>query len=204
MGRYAKDTGGGDFPQAPTGTHVARCFRLIDLGTQHGEYQGMPNTRNQVLVSWELPSEVMEDGKPFAVSSFYTNSLSEKATMRHHLEAWRGKAFSEDEEKSFDLMNVLGKPCMVTVVLNEKGKAKVSAVSGLPKGFQCPPQVNPSSSFWIDEWNDEEFAKIPKGIQDIIKKSDEYRIKTGELVKKTNGNGKAPSTFDGLDDDIPF
>jgi hypothetical protein len=201
MGRYAKDNGGGDFPQAPTGTHVARCFRLIDLGTQHSEYQGMPTTRNQVLVSWELPSELMEDGKPFAVSSFYTNSLNEKATMRHHLEAWRGKAFSEDEEKSFDLMNVLGKPCMVTVVLNEKGKAKVSAISGLPKGLQCPPQINPSSSFWLDEWNDELFEKIPKGIQDIIKKSDEFKEMTGEKMPSQSGK---PSGFEDMESDIPF
>lgn len=203
MGRYAKDTGGEDFPQAPTGTHVARCFRLIDLGTQHGEYLGQPNVRSQVLVSWELPSELMEDGKPFAVSFFYTNSLGEKANLRHHLEAWRGRQFTEDELNSFDLMNILGKPCMVTVTSNDKGKAKVSAVAGLPKGFVCPPQVNPPSSFWMEEWNDEEFAKIPKGIQDIMKKSDEYRTMVGELApKKTNGKGA--TQFDDLDDEIPF
>lgn len=203
MGRMAKDSGE-SFPQAPTGTHIARCFRLIDLGTQHGEYQGMPNTRNQVLVSWELPTELMEDGKPFAVSQFYTNSLNEKATLRHHLEAWRGKQFSDDELNGFDLMNILGKGCMVTVTANEKGKAKVSAVSGLPKSVQCPPQINPSSSFWIESWDDAAFALIPKGIQDIMKKSDEYREMTGELVKK-NGTAKlAGSGFEDLEDDIPF
>lgn len=199
MGRMAKDTGGGDFPQAPTGTHMARCFRLIDLGTQHGEYQGQPNIRNQVLVSWELPTELMEDGKPFAVSQFYTNSLSEKATLRHHLEAWRGRQFTEDELNGFDLMNILGKPCMVTVTANDKGKAKVNAVTGLPKGVSVPPQINPSSSFWIDEWDDEEFAKIPKGIQDIMKKSDEYREMVGEKLPK--GNGK---DIEDLESDNPF
>lgn len=200
MGRFAKDNGGEDFPQAPTGTHLARCFRLIDLGTHHGEYQGMPNVRNQVLVSWELPTELMEDGKPFAVSQFYTNSLSEKAKMRHHLEAWRGRQFTDDERKSFDLMNILGKACMVTVVMSEKNKAVVSTVSGLPKGIEVPPQVNASSSFWIDEWDDKAFEAIPKGIQDIIKKSDEYKLMTGETLPKGNGKG----SFDDLPDDIPF
>ena len=38
----------------------------------------------------------------------------------------------------FDLVNILGKPCMVTVAHNEKGKAKVIGVSGLPKGVTCP------------------------------------------------------------------
>ena len=31
------DTGGGDFEQPPIGTHMARCVRVIDIGTQRGE-----------------------------------------------------------------------------------------------------------------------------------------------------------------------
>lgn len=199
MGRTAKDNGD-SFPQAPTGTHMARCFRLIDLGTQHGEYQGEPTVRNQVLVSWELPNELMEDGRPFSVSQFYTNSLGEKAKLRGHLEAWRGKQFTKDELEGFDLMNLLGKGCMVTVTLSEKNKAVVSGVAGLPKGIQVPPQMNTSNSFWIDEWDDAAFAEIPKGIQEIIKKSDEYneRIIGGE--KK----GKNTESLAEMEDDIPF
>jgi hypothetical protein len=201
MGRFAKDSGE-TFAQAPTGTHMARCYRLIDLGTQHGEYQGQPNTRNQVLISWELPTELMDDGKPFSVSHFYTNSLNEKATLRQHLEAWRGKQFSEEDLNGFDLMNILGKPCMVTVTANEKGKAKVSAVAGLPKGITVPPQINPPSSFWIEDWDDAAFEAIPKGIQDIMKKSDEYREMMGEVPKA--GKKSAMQSLEEMESDIPF
>lgn len=205
MGRFAKDNGGGDFPQAPTGTHVARCFRLIDLGTQHSEYQGKPLARNQVLISWELPGELMEDGKPFAVSKFYTNSLSEKSNLRPHLEAWRGKQFTKDELESFDLMTILGKPCMVTVTLSDKNKAVVKAVSGLPKGFQCPTQVNPSSSFWIEEWSDVGFAAIPEGIQKIIKESDEFKGMTGQPAGGSTFVPPGSATgFEDMPDDYPF
>jgi hypothetical protein len=197
MGRHAKDSGGGDFKQAPTGNHVARCIKLIDLGTQHGEYQGQPNTRNQVLVTWELCNEMMEDGKPFTVSHFYTNSLNEKATLRAHLEAWRGRQFTEAECKSFDLMNILGKPCMVTIILNDKGKAKVSAVAGMPKGMTAPEQINPSSAFWIEEWNEEAYQKIPQGLRDIIEKSDEFKA-------RKKGNGAANPAFDDMADDKPW
>lgn len=175
MGRYAQDSGGGDFKQAPTGTHIARCFKLVDLGTQHGEYQGQPNVRNQVLVSWELPNEKMEDGKPFTVSHFYTNSLNEKATLRAHLESWRGRQFTEAEAKKFDLMQILGKACMLTIVANERGKSKVASVSALPKGLPAPSQVNPSSAFWIEEWDQAAYEALPKGIKEIIQKSDEYK-----------------------------
>jgi hypothetical protein len=195
LGRYAQDSGGGDFKEAPTGTHVARCVRLIDLGTHHGEYQGVPNVRNQVLVSWELPNEPMDDGKPFMVSHFYTNSLNEKATLRHHLEAWRGRQFTEVEAKKFDLMNVLGKPCMLTVVANDKGKSKVASVSALPKGMTAPDQVNASSSFWIDEWDQAAFDALPKGIKGLIEKSNEFKNRS-----KGNGAGR----FDDIKDDVPW
>lgn len=91
MSRYASDTGGGDFEQAPAGSHIARCVKLTDLGTQEGEYEGVKNTRNQVLCTWELPIELMDDGKPFLVSKFYTNSLVVKATLHRHLVSWRGR-----------------------------------------------------------------------------------------------------------------
>ena len=54
MGRYATAAGGGkDFEQAPAGSHVARCIKIIDLGTQESEYQGVKTIKNQILVSWE-------------------------------------------------------------------------------------------------------------------------------------------------------
>lgn len=198
MGRHAKDAGGGDFKQAPTGNHVARCFRLIDLGTQHGEYQGQPNTRNQVLISWELCNEPMEDGKPFTVSHFYTNSLNEKATLRAHLEAWRGRQFTDEECKGFDLNKILGLPCMLTVIANEKGKSKVSAIGSMPKGLQAPATVNAVTSFWIEEWDEAAYQKIPQGLRDIIEKSDEFKKR-----KKVNGGSDA-ARFDDMPDDMPW
>ncbi len=195
MGRYASDAGGGDFQQAPIGNHVARCIRLIDLGTQHGEYQGTPNVRNQVLITWELCEEKMTDGKPFIVSHFYTNSLNEKATLRGHLEAWRGRAFSQDELRKFDLSSILGAPAMVNVIHNDKGKARVSAVAKLPKGMKAPEPANKPSAFWIDEWDQAAFDGLPKGLKAIIEQSDEYKA-------RKNGNGQA-SKFDDMEDDIP-
>jgi hypothetical protein len=204
MGRHAKDAPTSDFKQAPTGTHLARCIRLIDLGTQHGEYQGQPNVRNQVLISWELPNELMDDGKPFTISHFYTNSLNEKATMRAHLESWRGRQFTEAECKGFDLNNVLGKPCMVTVIANDKGKSKVSAVAAMPKGMQTPAQVNPSSAFWIEEWDQAAFDAIPKGIREIIEKSEEFkaRSKTGAARFADMGPDDEVKTPDA--EEVPF
>jgi hypothetical protein len=198
MGRYASDKGGSDFQQCPVGSHVAICVELIDLGTQHGEWQGKPNTRNQVVIRWETPSELMEDGQPFLVSAFFTNSLGEKATLRPILESWRGRAFTEEERDSFDLMAVLGKPCLISIIHTDKGKAKVAGVMALPKGTPVPKPHNPLKSFWIAEWDQAAFDALPEFFKGKIMESDEY---VERQIAKSKGKG---GTIMKMEDDIPF
>ena len=122
MSLTVKETGEG-FKQVAPGTYPARCIKVIDLGTQHGEYQGKPTTKQQIMVTWELPTELIEEGdfagQPYAVSKFYTASLGEKANLRKDLEAWRGRAFTETELAGFDVKAILGKSCMVTIIPSE-------------------------------------------------------------------------------------
>jgi hypothetical protein len=205
MGRYASDTGSGDFQQAPAGSHLARCIKITDLGTQAGEYKGVPNHKSQILISWELPSELMEDDKPFIVSGFYTNSLAEKANLRHHLVSWRGREFTLEELGRFDLNTILNAPCMLSVIHNDKNKAKVDAVMKLPKGMECPPAVNATFAFWLDEFSQAEFDKLGKGIKEIIAKSPEYQAAVSGKVAPEPLSGNAPKFDDsGFEDDIPF
>src|SRR4030042_5715360 len=114
MGIYAekKDS---EFQSVTPGVYMARCFRMIEIGTINEDYQGKPKQVQKVMVSWELPTEkaVFDEAKgeePFAVSKTYTLSLHEKSHLRHDLESWRGKGFSEDEVKRFDITKLLGKP----------------------------------------------------------------------------------------------
>jgi hypothetical protein len=202
MGRYAREQEGSNFVQPPEGTFVARCYRIIDLGTQHDEYQGKPTIRNQVVVTWELPTELMDDGKPFSVSRFYTNDLYENANLYKDLVAWRGRAFTEEEKRGFDLENILGAPCLITIVHNDKGKAKVTSVTKLVKGMECAPQVNKSYTFWIEPWNDAEFEALPDGIKKIIRQSDEVKA----LYNPQQGTKSAVPGRKEIDpdDDIPF
>lgn len=209
-GRYAEERGDGNFQPAPAGTHVARCVGIIDLGTQKNEWQGQVKLQPQVIVRWELPFEPIqtEDGpKPHIVQRYYTNSLSEKANLRADLEAWRGKPFTTEELMRFDLMAVLGKPCTVTVVHNDKGKAVVKGVGGLTKGTTCPPAFNPPLAFWLtppEDFKMEVFEKLPKGFQDQIMKSPEWAEVTGG-GKAPGGNAPPKSKSpDDFEDDIPF
>lgn len=200
-----KDNGGGDFEQPPIGTHIARCVKIIDIGTQKSEYQGQANIRRQTIIAWELPNELISEGeyagKPFTVSRFYTASLSEKANLRADLESWRGRAFTKEELRGFAAKNILGKPCLISLIANEKGKSKISGVMALTKGTTVPDQTHPSVFFSLDEFDPAAFEALSDGYKKLIKVSPEYQhIMDPQRVKPKQGGG----AFDDLDDDIPF
>lgn len=197
---------GGDFTPPPEGTHPARCYRVVDLGTQETNFQGQVKHQRKVIVSWELPTEPMEDGKPFTVHQRYTFSSHEKSNFRKHLESWRGKRFTDADfgDDGFDIANLLGVPCLLTVVHNTSGErtyANVDSVVKLPKDYEVPKAVNDTMLMSLEpgEFDATTFALLPEGLQETIRKSPEF-------AEITNGHAKehVSEADDDLDDSIPF
>ena len=203
------DKGGGDFEQAPIGTHIARCIKLIDIGTQKGDYQGKVTFKRQVIVGWELPTTLMQDGdyagKPFIVSKFYTASLGEKANLRKDLINWRGRDFTPEELAGFDPKKILGAPCMISLTLNDKKKSRVSGVISMPKGMDIPTAINELVYFSLEE-NDFDrnvYESLSEGIKKMISISPEYLQLS--MPKQENKNSEDSfSNFEDFEDSIPF
>lgn len=212
MGLIARDTGGGaDFLPPPEGSFLARCVKLIDLGTQYSERWNKSN--RTIMVSWELPTELMEGGefhgKPYLVSKRYTLSLGEKANLRKDLESWRGKKFTVDELKGFDLEAVLGAPCMLSIVHNAseatgRTYANVSAVMAVPKGTAVPAQVTPSVLFNVEAWDQAVFDSLSAHVQETINASEEAQgmKRNDNPTLKQTAPEPAPVVEDEID--IPF
>ena len=198
-----KDSGGGDYEQPPVGTHPARCIKLIDIGTQKGEYQGKANFKRQVIIGWELPTELMTEGdhkgKPFTVAKFYTASLGEKANLRKDLQNWRGREFTAAELEGFESKTILGAPCMLSLTENDKKKVRVTGVMALPKAMKAtlPAQINPSVFFSLEpgEFTVEGFEALSEGIKKMVMLSPEYA---------TAINPKKAGHFDDMRDDLPW
>lgn len=200
------DSSGGDFEQAPTGSQVGRCIRIIDLGTQQGEWQGKIHYKRQGIFMWELPNALMSEGefsgKPFVVSKFYTLSLSEKANLRKDLAAWRGRDFTPQELAGFDPKAIIGAPCLLGITESDKGKSRVTTVMQLPKGMPVPDQINESVYFSLEDFDQKVFDNLSKGIKAMIEKSPEYQ----HLMARSNGYEPPVSNTHGLaemEDDIP-
>ena len=215
-----KETGQAvDFEPAPAAMHVARCIRVIDLGTARDTMYD--KDKHDVFLMWEIPNEMKtytnKDGKeiiePFTIGKYYNMSLSEGAHLRTDLESWRSRAFTELELEGFDAKNVLGIPCMINVVHAPKKRnpnkitASIKAVTPMPKGLECPPAVHPLVYFSLAEFDQKVFDEMSSGLKKRIETSYEYiSIKTGvpwPPVETPESEAGAPVAGDGFDD-IPF
>lgn len=203
-----KPNDSGDFTPPPAGTHLAVCYRFIDLGTQETNFldaAGNKKRARKVLLGWELPDELMDGGKPFVVQQRYTWSMSEKANLRKDLESWRGRAFEEKDFGTFNIKNVLGKPCVLTIVHKEEGGkvyANIAAVGKPMKGMASPDPVNPVVYFSLEDYSETVYAGLSDGLKAVIAKSPEY-------IEHTGGSSApmADERHDEHDDDpsrIPF
>lgn len=175
------------------GTHMAVCYSVVDMGTQKGSYEGKATERRILLVTWEL-AQKMKDGRPFAVSLQYTASLHENATLRKHLESWRGAFKSEDEMQKFDMADMLGSSCMVNLVAKENGKIGVGGVMKMPSGINPLTPANSLMHFDLTMFRQDLFDKLPAWVQKKIVESPEYQ----NLGKISEANEETS------EDDIPF
>lgn len=135
---------GSSFKPAPAGPAVARCCDVVDLGMVKSSFkdeQGHAKVQHKVRLVWQLADPDPETGKRPIVSERYTLSLHEKATLRQHLESWRGRLFTDKELAGFDVETVIGVPAYLNIVhAHKEGSvyANVRAVMPPPKGSEVP------------------------------------------------------------------
>lgn len=191
------DNKGGSFEQAPTGAHLGVLVKIVDIGTQEGEYQGKKTSRRQNILTWELPNETREDGQPFIISKFYTASIGEKANLTKDLTSWLGTP----PKPPFDPKSLLGKACQVIVTAREgSDKHVVSAVVSLPKGMAAPDKTHNEFVFLSlepAEFDEDVFNNLGQGLQQMIMKSPEY-------ARIINGDVEEVDQTAEQDTDIPF
>ena len=207
----------GNFEATPSGMHLARCYRIIDLGTQKTEYMGQVKYLHKIMLGWEIHGTNddgtplrMRDGRPFAIFKNYTLSWSEKATLRGDLQSWRGKPFSQEEMRRFDLKTVLNAWCMLNVIerAGQDGKmyVNVSGVTPVPaviKKSGLPEPINKNELFNLTDPDMVMFDTFSDNLKKKIQSSPEWE----KLTSKASAPSK-PVPVTGFDDDddsdIPF
>jgi hypothetical protein len=103
--------------------------------------------------------------------------MHEKSTLRKDVHSMMGKTLTDNEAKSFNIFNLLGKECMVNIIHKQSGDktfANIQTITPVPKGMVCPPAVNPQLVFSTQQPDMDAFRKLPEFVQDKIKLSDEF------------------------------
>jgi hypothetical protein len=158
---YAK--AGANFTPAPAGSHASVCVDVVDLGNITVEYSGKAKTQHKIRIVWQI-EELRDDGNPFSLRKQYTLSLHEKSSLRKDLESWRGRSFTEDELRGFDVEVLIGKGALLSVIHKDSNGttyANVTGVMKLPKGMAAPTPVSyvrecdrqPAESAAVPEYN---------------------------------------------------
>ena len=177
------------FEPIPAGSYPARCYSMIEMGTNQETYQGVDKMVNKVRITWELPTEMQvfkeERGpEPRVISKEFSLSMHEKANLRGFLESWRGKSFTDNEATAFDVTNLLGVPCLLSIThkmaQNGNTYANISSVSLLPKGMECPDMIQERQELSFDNFKEELFESLPDFIKEKIQTSQEYQSRNNE------------------------
>lgn len=137
------EKGGGNFEKPPAGNHPAVLVAMIDLGTQKQDYKGKITKPHRIYFCWELTAEPSKErpGQNLVAGMDYTNSLTEKAKLRAHIEARVGRSMPDGVD--YDIRKELGQRCLLS--LKQNGDyVNVDGMGALPKGMVVPdPKITP-------------------------------------------------------------
>jgi hypothetical protein len=196
------------FTPVPTGMHLGRCFRVVDLGTQKSTYKGTDKFQRKVLIQFEIHSEdaqgnplLTDKGEPMSISKRYTLSLYENSSLSKDLESWRGSAFTADERRGFDLEKLLGVWAMLNITKSigndSKEYTNIETINPVPmqiKKAGLPDPHNDTMIYSIQNSDEDTFNKLSESVRKTIEASPEFQ-------DKNKGGKKQAAYDDGFGDD---
>lgn len=197
------------------GNYAARCYQMVQIGTVVEFILGEQKTLHKVRIGWELPTELKvfnpEKGEqPLVISEEFTLSMHEKSKLRKLLASWRGKDFTEEESKSFDITKLIGAKCMLNIIHKPSKKdptniyAVIGSVSPVPKGLNVPDQINPTFVLSYDAFDYDKFNTLPDFIRTKMQGSDEFKKLQQPDVTPTHGDYSDVNSLVDPIDDLPF
>lgn len=218
MSLIVRESSEGSFIPVPAGMHLARCYRVVDLGTQKTEYQGQVKHLPKILVQFEIHSEddkgqplVTNKGEPMSISKKFTLSLAEKSTLRKDLSTWRSREFTPEELRGFELKNILGVWAMLSVVKstgnNNKEYSNIASINPVPLSIKkagLPEGFNDVAIFSISEADMELFETFSKGIKEQIQASPEWNSFFGKKYAQDEAASHKGQSIEDMDSDLPF
>jgi hypothetical protein len=166
-------------PAEPT---LGICWNVFNVGLQDSKFGPKP----KVLIYWEIDVRYTKGdytGKRMLLSQEYTASLSSKAYLRRDLEKWRGKPFSEEQLKGFDLMKLKGVPALLNVVHRPSGETTYANIDGIMKA--------PAGATLFTLETDSKY--LPKRVENLLSKKIVQENEDTDKVAEAGWNAGEPT-----------
>lgn len=173
-----------------SGMQRSRCVAVLDLGTHVNtkfptKDDGSPNRQHMIQIQFELDQLMDYEGekKPMMATMRVSLSMGKKATLRKHLETWRGKPFDDAQLKKdggFDIKTILGQPALLNLQHTSDGQyCNIVSINPPIKGSEAAPQYYPSRFFDLSAPDPDVFATLSQNTRQFIAESEE--VKSGQV-----------------------
>lgn len=168
------------------GTHNSVCIQIVDFGTQPGSNQ-YPDEKRIVNIGFQAVDEQNSEGNAMTIYRQFTFSSHAKSKLMGFVIPWLG--LKEKDLENFDMDDLLGKACLITVEHSETDKgtfANIKNISALPKGMKVKKATETLRSFYLDpdsDFDKETFDDLPEWMRNKIAASPEYAEVTAPKKK---------------------
>ncbi len=158
----------------PEGSHIARCYMVVDLGLQMSKKYG--TAEEKILIGWELDQGT--PSAPLIHLQAFTARLDRGTKLLQLLEGWYNKRFTEEECNAFRLSALIDQSCYLTLKHAPdyrdpfKQWAHVAHAAPLPQGVVYQNPVHPTVHFDFDSYSEANFLALPEKIRSKINKND--------------------------------
>ena len=107
-------------------------------------------------------------------------SFGDLAGLRKIIEAVEGRKITDAEAVNYDVLEILGKPLLVTVSHSEPNEqgivyANATTFSPLIKGLTVDPLTNKTRVLTYENWDEELYNSLPDFLKEKMSKTPEFK-----------------------------
>lgn len=185
----------------PEGMVNAKCYAVVDLGSQENEWKWVKKLQRQIQISFE--TDVMWDfgdkwQLPLWVWETFSFFITETSNLGKMLEQRLGAI---PDPNNFNIFDLVGKTAELMILHKTskagKTRAKIMAVKPGKKDWEL---INKPVMFTLDAFNEEEFFKLPARQQKVVQNTPEYE----KILEQMEGTNPAETKAKDDGSDLPF